>query len=104
MKYRYLGRNVGHCWSKIIGFKTPRHILILSRTIHTSFHSGVLKMSSELSANARKDLNEKTDKDQNAEINVETQHMQELEVDVGKILNDEGLEDIEGDTSPYPEG
>ncbi|TGO70899.1 hypothetical protein BELL_0649g00070 [Botrytis elliptica] len=60
-------------------------------------------MSSEISANARQDLNEKSGKDQDAELKVGTQHMQELEVDVGKILNDEGLDDIEGDTSPYPE-
>lgn len=61
-------------------------------------------MSSEISANARQNLNEKSGKGQDAEIKVGTQHMQELEVDVGKILNDEGLDDIEGDTSPYPEG
>lgn len=61
-------------------------------------------MSLVIAEDARKDINEKSEKDQDAEINVETQHMQELEVDVGKILNDDGLEDIEGDTSPYPEG
>ena len=35
---------------------------------------------------------------------VEDGHMQELEVDMGHVLEDKGIEDIEGDTSPYPEG
>ena len=38
------------------------------------------------------------------ETDEETGHMQELEVDVSQILKDAGLEDIEGDQSPYPEG
>ncbi len=35
---------------------------------------------------------------------VEPEHLQELEVDVERILEDEGIEDYEADTSPYPEG
>lgn len=35
---------------------------------------------------------------------MENGHLQELEVDMGIILKEDGLEDIEGDQSPYPEG
>lgn len=42
--------------------------------------------------------NEETDTD------MENGHMKELEVDVAKILGEEGIEDIDGEDSPYPEG
>ena len=35
---------------------------------------------------------------------MENGHLKELEVDVSKVLEEEGLEDIDGDDSPYPEG
>lgn len=35
---------------------------------------------------------------------MENGHMKELEVDVSKVLQEEGIEDIDGDDSPYPEG
>lgn len=37
-------------------------------------------------------------------IDVENGHLQELEVDMQHVLEDQGLDDIDGDTSPYPEG
>lgn len=36
----------------------------------------------------------------NNDFEIENGHMQELEVDVAKVLQEEGLEDIEGDQSP----
>lgn len=38
------------------------------------------------------------------DTDIENGHMKELEVDVQKILGEEGIEDIDGDDSPYPEG
>lgn len=35
---------------------------------------------------------------------MENGHLKELEVDVSKVLGEEGIEDIDGDDSPYPEG
>lgn len=35
---------------------------------------------------------------------LDTGHLQELEVDLGLIVKEGGLIDIEGDQSPYPEG
>lgn len=37
-------------------------------------------------------------------FDIENGHLQELEVDVQKVLEDQKIEDIESDTSPYPEG
>jgi len=31
-------------------------------------------------------------------------YLQELEVDVARVLEDDRIEDLEADTSPYPEG
>lgn len=39
-----------------------------------------------------------------ATLDVENGHLQELEVDMRHILKDQGLDDINGDSSPYPEG
>lgn len=38
------------------------------------------------------------------QADVEHGHMQELEVDMDKVLADTEIESIEADTSPYPEG
>lgn len=35
---------------------------------------------------------------------IEHGHMQEIEVDMDKVLGDAEIESIEADTSPYPEG
>jgi hypothetical protein len=35
---------------------------------------------------------------------IEHGHLQEIEVDVDKILHDGEIKDIDADTSPYPEG
>jgi len=35
---------------------------------------------------------------------VEQGHLQEIEVDVDRVMHDEGVKDLEADTSPYPEG
>lgn len=35
---------------------------------------------------------------------IEHGHLQDLEVDVAKVLEDDTVEDLEADTSPYPEG
>lgn len=48
-------------------------------------------------------------KDGDDEVAVESRdlengHMQEIEVDMDKVLGDGNAEDIEADTSPYPEG
>lgn len=48
-------------------------------------------------------------KDGDVEVAIESQdvengHMQEIEVDMDKVLGDVSVEDIEADTSPYPEG
>lgn len=36
-------------------------------------------------------------------VDLEHGHMQELEVDIGHVLEDRKIEDVESDTSPYPE-
>ena len=36
-------------------------------------------------------------------VDVEHGHLQEIEVDVDKVLHETGIKDIEEDTSPYPE-
>lgn len=41
---------------------------------------------------------------QDGETELEHGHMQELEVNVARVLKEDGLEGIEGDQSPYPEG
>lgn len=38
------------------------------------------------------------------EAELEHGHLKELEVDVSKVVGEEGLEDYDGDESPYPEG
>ncbi len=38
------------------------------------------------------------------EIGLEHGHLQDLEVDLDKVLNEEDLQDIDGDESPYAEG
>lgn len=35
---------------------------------------------------------------------VEAGHLQEIEVDVDRTLHDQGVKDVDADTSPYPEG
>ncbi|TAQ84477.1 hypothetical protein B7494_g7199 [Chlorociboria aeruginascens] len=40
---------------------------------------------------------------ENGDIELEHGHIRELEVDLGEVLKEEGLGDIEGDKSPYPE-
>lgn len=37
-------------------------------------------------------------------IDVEHGHLQEIEVDVDKVLHDVEVKDVDADTSPYPEG
>lgn len=39
-----------------------------------------------------------------SDVDIEHGHLQEIEVDVAKVLHDDTIEDIESDTSPYPEG
>lgn len=50
---------------------------------------------------------DKITRDEETDLNngdMENGHLKELEVDVSKVLGEEGLEDIDGDDSPYPEG
>jgi hypothetical protein len=50
---------------------------------------------------------DKITRDEDIDLNngdMENGHLKELEVDVSKVLGEEGLEDIDGDDSPYPEG
>ena len=35
---------------------------------------------------------------------IEHGHLQEIEVDVDKVLHDGEVKDVDADTSPYPEG
>lgn len=35
---------------------------------------------------------------------IEHGHLQEIEVDVDRVLHDQGVKDVNADTSPYPEG
>lgn len=37
-------------------------------------------------------------------VDVEHGHLQEIEVDVDKVLHDGEIKDVDEDTSPYPEG
>ena len=37
-------------------------------------------------------------------VGVEQGHLQELEVDLSKTLQEAGIDEIESDHSPYPEG
>ena len=37
-------------------------------------------------------------------VGVEHGHLQELEVDLNKTLQEVGVDDVESDHSPYPEG
>lgn len=49
-------------------------------------------------------VTEGKDIDASDEIGLEHGHMQELEVDLHKILKEEEVSDIDGDESPYAEG
>jgi OPT family oligopeptide transporter len=44
-----------------------------------------------------------TGRDEKTGLDEEHGHLQELEVDIGQVLEDSGIDDIEGDHSPYPE-
>lgn len=52
---------------------------------------------------------DKDDKGGDVEVGVQPEdvehgHLQEIEVDMDKVLGDAEIEDLEADTSPYPEG
>lgn len=52
---------------------------------------------------------EKDGKDDNVQVGVQPEdiehgHLQEIEVDMNKILGDADIEDLDAHTSPYPEG
>jgi hypothetical protein len=56
-----------------------------------------------------KSLDEKTASPVDVDVSaggpeLEHGHLQDLEIDVGRVLKDDTIEDIESDTSPYPEG
>jgi len=58
-----------------------------------------------------KSLGEKTASPVDVDVDVsasgpelEHGHLQDLEIDVGRVLKDDTIEDFESDTSPYPEG
>ena len=38
------------------------------------------------------------------DVDIEHGHLQDIEVDVDKVLHDEGIKGLDADTSPYPEG
>lgn len=61
-----------------------------------------------LGNNGKVEETDKSGKEGGVEVGVEPQdiehgHLQEIEVDMGRVLQDGEIEDIEADTSPYPE-